>query len=381
LLNGFLIKPVTASMLFDSVLDATGEAALTTKDNGVNRSVMRLAGLRLLVVEDNEINQEVARELLSSEGADVEVANDGREGVDRILARDAKFDAVLMDIQMPVMDGYEATKLIRLHPDMQFLPIIATTANAMASDKEASRAAGMNDHVAKPIDIEELVHAIVSCCNLSDHGAVQNKVATQPDASANMEDPESAIALYDAIKRLGGNVALFITLASRFGADSAAIIEEFRKNIGQKNLSKAAMSMHSLKGICGTIGATTLGRLASETEIALKAPPADLNIPEVLLKLELLAAQACETINVIKTQLGASPTTPVTDTETLNALFDELDTLLRSANMQAVGAFQKLQEKLGNRQPEQLLSLANAIHSLDFKLSLQHSQHLRDSLQ
>ena len=342
---------------------------------------MRLAGLRLLVVEDNEINQEVARELLSSEGADVEVANDGREGVDRILARDAKFDAVLMDIQMPVMDGYEATKLIRQHPDMQFLPIIATTANAMASDKEASRAAGMNDHVAKPIDIEELVHAIVSCCNLSDHGAVQNKVATQPDASANMEDPESAIALYDAIKRLGGNVALFITLASRFGADSAAIIEEFRKNIGQKNLSKAAMSMHSLKGICGTIGATTLGRLASETEIALKAPPADLNIPEVLLKLELLAARACETINVIKTQLGASPTTPVTDTETLNALFDELDTLLRSANMQAVGAFQKLQEKLGNRQPEQLLSLANAIHSLDFKLSLQHSQHLRDSLQ
>jgi PAS domain S-box-containing protein len=381
LLNGYLIKPVTASMLFDSVLDATGEAIPAPEERDVNRSIMRLSGLRLLVVEDNEINQEVARELLSSEGAYVEVASDGREGVQRVLASDAHFDAVLMDIQMPVMDGYEATKLIRQHPDMQRLPIIATTANAMPSDREASRAAGMNDHVAKPIDIDELVAAILRCCNLGDHTTLPKAAATQPEVPSAIEDPKSAIALYDALKRLGGNAALFVSLASRFAADSLAIIEEFRKNIEQNNLSKAAISMHTLKGVSATIGATMLAKFASETEIALKSGQSQLNFPEMMLKLESLATQAHEAINVITTELGAASETPTTDTTTLNALFDELDTLLRSANMEAVGVFLKLQGKLENQRAEQLLSLANAIHSLDFKLSLERSRHLRDSLQ
>jgi CheY-like chemotaxis protein len=114
----------------------------------------RLVGTRILLVEDNALNQELAVALLSGAGIEVTVAGDGRQALDRI-ARE-RFDAVLMDCQMPQMDGYEATRLLRLQPLLQELPIIAMTANVMSGDRERAIAAGMNDHVAKPINVDDL---------------------------------------------------------------------------------------------------------------------------------------------------------------------------------------------------------------------------------
>jgi CheY-like chemotaxis protein len=117
--------------------------------------------MRILVVEDNKINQMVAKGVLSAEGADITLADDGALGVAAATSAQPPFDAVLMDIQMPVMDGYTATQTLRAQPGFEALPIIAMTANAMASDRAACLAAGMNDHVGKPFELDHLVATLL----------------------------------------------------------------------------------------------------------------------------------------------------------------------------------------------------------------------------
>jgi two-component system sensor histidine kinase/response regulator len=159
-LSGFLVKPFTASMLFDTVADARlGEVIVKHSGKGVPKAG-RLEGIRLMVVEDNPLNRQVAQELLKNEGAEVELAVNGQHAVSQLAKATVPFDAVLMDLQMPTMDGFVATRMIRNQLKMYDLPIIAMTANAMQSDREASFAAGMNAHVGKPFNIDLLVRVI-----------------------------------------------------------------------------------------------------------------------------------------------------------------------------------------------------------------------------
>ena len=154
-LDGFLIKPVNESVLLNTIMEVLGRgvhrqfrplAAQATQPD----AMASIRGARLLVAEDNEINQQVAREILESAGFVVEIANNGREAVEKV--RSSPYDAVLMDIQMPEMDGLQATAELRQDGRFVDLPIIAMTAHAMAGDREQSLKAGMNDHVNKPID-------------------------------------------------------------------------------------------------------------------------------------------------------------------------------------------------------------------------------------
>ena len=162
MIDGFLVKPITASMVLEAVRDA--KTAISVAASGHNpaapKSIVkpkRLQGMRLLVVEDNKINQMVAKGLLTQEGADVTLADDGALGVAAVASAQTPFDAVLMDVQMPVMDGYTATRTLRQDKGLADLPIIAMTANAMASDRAACLDAGMNDHIGKPFDLDKLV--------------------------------------------------------------------------------------------------------------------------------------------------------------------------------------------------------------------------------
>jgi PAS domain S-box-containing protein len=161
LLNGFLVKPVTASMLYEALMEAgSGNSGLRTAAKG-RSNARQLRGMRVLVVEDNLINQQVADELLSAEGAIVSLAANGQIAVDAVAAAAPQFDVVLMDVQMPVLDGYGATKAIREELGLARLPIIAMTANAMASDRDTCIAAGMNEHVGKPFDMAKLVSLLI----------------------------------------------------------------------------------------------------------------------------------------------------------------------------------------------------------------------------
>ncbi len=377
LLNGFLTKPVTASMLYDAVQNATQDSAQIAPET----RKLRLAGLRLLVVEDNLINQEVSSALLASEGAEVEVANNGREGIALLAGKDAHFDAVLMDIQMPVMDGYEASRIIRRQDGMQSLPIIATTANAMSADREACLAAGMNDHVAKPIELENLVNAILRHCE----GRTNTAYAAPPTASAHGKVIHAEIDLDGALRRLGGNTDLYARLATRFDADSAVMLSDFRQHMELHEMDKAAMVMHTLKGIAGTVGAVLLAGHAAQIETRIQAGVTEQEVTTLLHELESIATQTRCALEKISIALHASArqtqqAAPSGDIATITSLIDELDELLKGGNMQALNIFLKLQAKLGDDQKEQIFALAGAINKLDFKQSLQHSKQLRNNL-
>jgi CheY-like chemotaxis protein len=160
LVNGFLVRPVTSSMLLDAVIDPLHAKAHSRHIEKLQTGERRLDKLRLLVVEDNLINQQVAEELLAAEGALVTLAANGQLGVAAVAAARQPFDAVLMDIQMPVMDGYAATREIRDVLGLKTLPIIAMTANALESDRLECLAAGMDAHVGKPFDVVHLVEVI-----------------------------------------------------------------------------------------------------------------------------------------------------------------------------------------------------------------------------
>ena len=192
-LHSFLSKPVTALMLRDSVRDAlAGRSNLRSRSRLLLDRAQPLKGMRLLVVEDNLINQQVARELLTNEGALVEIAGNGQLGVAAVAGATTAFDAVLMDLQMPVMDGFEATHAIRHELGLTQLPIIAMTANAMASDREACLAAGMNEHIGKPFNLKQLTQLLCRLVTETQSGNTASRPAPDPATNCPLPTGPSA---------------------------------------------------------------------------------------------------------------------------------------------------------------------------------------------
>ena len=282
--DGVLIKPVTPSLLFDSALKALGEHARIEASpiGAAARSgppeVERLRGARVLLVEDNELNQQVATELLAAVGIQVDVAENGEVGLHRLQR--GSYDLVLMDVQMPVMDGLECTARIRRMPEFRQLPILAMTANAMAGDRDRSLAAGMNDHVTKPIEPDELFDALHRW--LPERGgatpaadAPTTEAATDPSVgtAANGDDWLKAIADLDAadgLRRLLGNRTAYVALLRRFVLSQAGAATDIRTALSDGRAADAERCAHTLKGVAGSIGARELQREAGELEAALR---------------------------------------------------------------------------------------------------------------
>lgn len=267
-IDGFLLKPVTPSMLFNSVMDATSGHISYKKSGAKSKNQSkRLAGLHLLLVEDNLINQQIARELLTQEGAQIEIANNGSEGVERILTAHPAFDAILMDLQMPIMDGYTATQEIRKQLSEQVLPIIAMTANAMESDKDACLKAGMNDHVSKPFELDELVAIIQKHTRL-----VRSKVVpiTRTPLSKTEINTDTETSYQNALERIGGDHELFKTIIQTFITDNQHLVSTLRQFIQAEQLVEVQRAMHTLKGLASTLGAMPLSRFAADIETQLR---------------------------------------------------------------------------------------------------------------
>ncbi len=216
-----------------------------------------LAGLTLLLVEDNEINQAVAQRMLESAGATVEVAFDGQEALDTLSATPARFAVVLMDIQMPGMDGYEATAAIRGRPELSGLPVIAMTAGSLPADRERALAAGMNDHIPKPLDIEQLLTAIAAC----GRGAPVPPVA--PVSAVRRE-----FDLDQALKRASGDDALLREVLTDFARDFAATDRALDTALKAEDLADVVRIAHTLQGVTANLGANTLSAIAGALQIA-----------------------------------------------------------------------------------------------------------------
>jgi PAS domain S-box-containing protein len=281
-IDGFLIKPVSPSTLLDTILSVLGRGRILGTDAKPRSSlpnlasIGRLAGARLLLVEDNDINREFATELLRSEGIEVDEAVNGEEAVKKVQHRD--YDAVLMDIQMPVMDGLEAARRIRALAQtpggerFATLPIIAMTALAMAQDAEKSQAAGMNEHVTKPIAPDRLMAVLAKLVHLP--GKPANTPAI-PDPAPAYELPPVLLALSsldtrEGIRRIGGNVDAYRRQLRRFREHYIDAAAELPRLATEQGLLQAEEYCHMLKGVIGNIGAMALYEKVSEIDIRLK---------------------------------------------------------------------------------------------------------------
>jgi PAS domain S-box-containing protein len=242
-----------------------------------------LGDLRVLLVEDNETNLQVARELLEKAGLDVTVATNGLEAVE--LAATERFDGILMDLQMPVMDGLTATKEIRKGPTRPDLPILAMTANALATVREECLIAGMNGHIAKPIKPATLYETLVRWLRTDIDVNAKLRSGMTPETKTP-EPPDywpflDGIDIRAGLSSVNGDRKLYLKLLHNFRTRYGSVIEEIRTEIEQGNLSVAQRLAHTIKGVSGTIGANDLSERSFQLESALKNNDSD-RMPELL---------------------------------------------------------------------------------------------------
>jgi len=280
-ISGVLMKPVSSSLLFDSIVHAFSDS-IEIKDLPRSIEVQAgpedLEGIRLLLVEDNEINQEVACELLRDVGVEIEVAGNGRDAVQMVAADD--FDGVLMDIQMPVMDGYDATREIRKTFSAEALPIIAMTANAMAGDREKALDCGMNDHVPKPIDPDQLYTAIRRWFHppksaRATAAAESADVAGSSRPAPDLPDVLDGIDIDSGLARVAGNANLYRKILQKFRNGHMNDAGEISRALGAGDLDTAQRIAHTVKGVAGNLGANDLHVAAKQVDAALKAKDFD----------------------------------------------------------------------------------------------------------
>jgi two-component system, sensor histidine kinase and response regulator len=306
-----LIKPVTASMLFDSAVEVLGASSSKNYEVAAAPAVElgQIRGARVLLVEDNELNREVATGLLDDARLATDTAENGQIAVQMVAENN--YDLVLMDMQMPVMDGLAATRAIRLKPEFQSLPIIAMTANVMESDRDKCREAGMNDHLAKPIEPQALFAALLRWIKpRGDLGAdaPRDTIAVAgrlPEPAGSPETTPFQIAGVDtqsALRRTGGNPKRYQMLLRKFA--ESANVEEIREAHAAGDTATAARAAHSLKGAAANLGVTAVANTAAEVETAIKTGQS------VQPGLDVLAAKLRAVVEAIRSAL---PNEQVTD--------------------------------------------------------------------
>ncbi len=233
-----------------------------------------IQGARILLAEDNEINQQVASELLRQARFLVDIAGNGQEALEKLVP--GRYDCVLMDVQMPVMDGLEAARRIRADGRFNDLPILAMTANAMVEDRRRTFEAGMNGHIVKPINHDELFGLLLTWIPAAnrDLSTLEETPASSAETPALMPEMPG-IETAEGLARMAGNVRAYRRLLLKFVENQAGTVTEIRKAAAQGDGALARRLAHTLKGVAGTIGATTLAQAARDLETALLKDGAD----------------------------------------------------------------------------------------------------------
>ncbi|MBE0504235.1 MAG: PAS domain S-box protein [Desulfuromonadales bacterium] len=311
------------------------------------------SGVKILLVEDNLINQEVAREILESRGVTVDVAGNGVEAVVRILHSGGSYDAVFMDVQMPVMDGLEATRRIRAHHDFDALPIIAMTASAMASDRLLCLQAGMNDQVNKPINVAELFATLQHWVKAEAFTPLSSEKETAA-AGGEVIDQLPGIDVQNALKRLG-SVVLLRKLLLSFRQEHLETLTILHAAQAAQDDQLVQRIVHTVKGVCGNLGATALADSALVLEQAIKNGDAHMqhrswaafekNFSLLLGSIRAMEERGKKFSGETKPFSSAIPSV---DHEQLTRMIPELLTLLQANNMTALSLWEELKPLLAD---------------------------------
>jgi len=362
-IDAVLEKPVISSPLFDLLVNLQkGKAAkFQTASQVDNLKLFEMTrpihGAHILVVEDNTTNQLVARGFLEKLALVVDIASDGQEAMDKIASQD--YDLILMDLQMPKMDGFEATRRIRSMESSRNLPIIAMTAAVMQKDKDASNAAGMNGHIAKPINVEELVSVLMTWVPPRPDGT-----GSTPHPKGSPAHPDNAILestsnfdLNVTLSWLGGDRTLLKQILTSFQEDLAKISHEIRDASEQGNWTAVKGIAHKIKGTAGNVGAVALQRQAAELESELMERPNNADVSA----LEEKIGQALELCKGFLAEMADDHVEePSTSRVEVDKALDELATILLHNRLipmkllekvqaaQAWGASGETLEKLGH---------------------------------
>ena len=388
-----LSKPVTPSNLFNVIVDAFGyrelkvEKSTTGTQAEPTGGVKVLNGARVLLVEDNRMNQQVAKELLEQAKIHVSIANDGQEALD-MLERNLLYDLILMDVQMPRMDGITAAGKIReMGPRFRDLPIIAMTANAMVGDRQKSLDAGMDDHISKPVDPHKLYDCLIRWIagNAVSEVSLPDKGRSGPDPALAGKLPTFDVST--ALKQVGGNRSLYESLLDEFCRTHAGVVDRIRDHVGAHQREAAVREAHTAKGLCATIGAVDLHQAFKAVEAAVRK-----NTDNLASLLSDLETELNRTMAVISEALPLEDPSPsrkerrhrlerpgLTPPELLKRI-RALLALTRANDMASEDTFIELRESLAAGYPRETEKVADALASLDFKLACTLLEEIRKQI-
>jgi len=381
-LDGFLMKPVNSSVLYNTVLtifghQSNGEKQVFQREFKASKDYKMVQGARILLVEDNEINQEFAVELLETNGFLVEIAENGEKAVQ--MVSQTLFDAVLMDLQMPVMDGYEATKEIRKQEKgRERLPIIAMTADALSGVKESVIQAGMDDYVTKPIDHEKLFSALIKWIKPGERKKYIQTKSGELIKDEGFFPALNGIDTATGIARIGGDHESYKKLLKKFHKNHLDIIIKIKKALDENDIDFTKYLVHTLKGVAGNIGANKLYACANDFEKAIKQQKKSVydrklenlkkSLDEVFMDIESLAKNKSET-NFDSDSI-ASRKKP--DISKAVLIIDELKDLIQNDDTEASRCLSVLKRELtGSQFQTELVQMENLIENYDFDKSLE----------
>jgi len=383
-LDAFLTKPVNPSTMVDTLMEvfrgrSRGRATYGRSEDAAEL-VRGIRGARILLAEDNDLNQQVAIELLEGAGLSVTLAIDGEEAVQKMRA---DFHAVLMDVQMPNMDGYEATRLIRSKPAFDDIPIIAMTANSMEQDLVLARAAGMVSHVAKPVDPAKLYATLAEFIKpdpakpFDERDPDAPRVHRNPAAGDRSSLPESlpGIDLEDGLGHLAGNAAVYARLLGQFPERQGGTATAIRTALSGGRNEEATRLAHSLKSVAGNLGALGLCGASRDVEAALKEgrdAEASISAMETALREAVTGLEAWQAAR------GAVPHQGTRlDSSAPGKRLAELEAMLRDDDTAAIGVIDELSAALDPGSLELLAEMRKQAESYDFAAVLASLPALR----
>jgi two-component system sensor histidine kinase/response regulator len=378
-IHGYLLKPVSPSLLYDILMELFGSPG---QDSGRLRAKKEetgspnASGIRILLVEDNEVNQQVATELLESAGASVRIANHGGEAVKILTEGEGPplFDVVFMDLQMPEMDGFTATRQIRAQPRLQGLPIIAMTAHALVEERKRCLDAGMNDHVSKPIDPDALFAALMRWAKPRQVQSAGIEARSRKGADDVILPEIDGVDLAGGLKRVAGNKRLYRDLLVQFAVQQCDAGAKILAAIKIGDYKLAERMAHTIKGVAGNIGLGQVFTAAGKLERAIRE--GDAVVPAVLGEFTQVLSRQIQSISQAISDV--TPAQPVRDKKDVSfdaqaalASLARLRGLLESSDGDAAESFLAVENILeGTLDISRLDALRAAINQFDFEGAL-----------
>jgi len=382
--SAFLTKPIEPHVLLETITSLFAEARAVatlpppppTVETAASEGRVdpALRGLRVLLVEDNEINREIATELLTHAGLVVDCAENGRIACDKVALNGRGYAAVLMDVQMPEMDGIEATTIIRRTWPAEQLPVIAITAHAFATEQQRCLEVGMNDHVSKPVDPEQLIRTLNRWLKPAREGIVPDHEATSPSAvppviaGGPLPDRLGPFDIAAALKRVNGKAPLLRKLIISFARTYASAAQDIRVRLAAGEITEARRLAHSLKGVAGSLELHELQARAGEVEASLAQEDVgqvETGLSGLELALDAAVAAARRLAEVPEIEPEADGETSVEEAR------EALRTLLLRRSLGARAAFDRVARSMGLTEAEHAAHpLYQALQRLDYERAL-----------